>query len=200
MEPTKTNSINLNNWIVKTFYGWLIGFVLVVVLAMLLDRIGVTSQFFVGTGMAAGVGFMQARILRKKLGWNWDWMWTTVIGMTTSFLLFDLGSMVWSASPKFNLPLSIVLGSLLVGVLQFRILKSKSLKYSKYWILVCFLGWSAAGSMVGLSDYLNQVLPRNPISIIPFILLVLVISSILLGWITGKGLAMILKKGSRTVQ
>ena len=43
--------INLNNWILKTFFGWLIGFVLMDVLAMLPNSMGVSLQFFVGTKM-----------------------------------------------------------------------------------------------------------------------------------------------------
>lgn len=162
-----------------------------VVFALLLDSIGISAQFFVGTGMAAGVGFMQGRILRKNFGWNWNWMWANIIGMTISFVFFDIGSSVWSLLPEYSLPLSIVTGSVIVGFLQFRILKSKSLKFANYWIVICILGWSLAASMVGLSNYLNQVLPRSPISVVPFLLLVLVVSSVLLGFITGKGLLMI---------
>ena len=68
MDSASGTEINLNNWILKTFYGWLIGFVLVVVLARLPNSMGVSLHFFVGTEMAAGVGFMQAQILRRKLG------------------------------------------------------------------------------------------------------------------------------------
>jgi hypothetical protein len=89
----KLENISLRNWTLNTIYGWLIGFVCVVLLALISDAIGIgNSQFFVGTGMAAGVGFMQNRLLRRKHNWNWNWMWTTIIGMTLAFVILEFGS------------------------------------------------------------------------------------------------------------
>ena len=190
MASTNSPELDVRRWTLRTLYGWLMGFIVVVVLAILSDFIGISSQFFVGTGMAAGVGFMQVRILRKDYGWNWNWMWASIVGTSISFILFDLGSGTWNLL-EFNLPLSVVIGSLIVGFLQSRILKSKSLKFYQYWILISCIGWSLTGTMVILSDYLNQILPKGPGSVFPFLLLVIIISGVLLGWVTGKGLSII---------
>lgn len=59
MESFKSDNITLRDWTLNTIYGWLIGFVCVILLAIISETLGVgNSQFFVGTGMAAGVGFV----------------------------------------------------------------------------------------------------------------------------------------------
>ena len=50
-------------WIRATSLGWLIGFALVIVLALAWDMLGGGAQFMVGVGMGAGVGYMQSRMI-----------------------------------------------------------------------------------------------------------------------------------------
>ena len=57
-EPTA-----FHRWVRATTLGWLLGFVLVVVLSIAWDQIGGGAQFIVGVGMGAGVGIMQARVV-----------------------------------------------------------------------------------------------------------------------------------------
>jgi hypothetical protein len=112
----------------NTIYGWLVGFSCIIILALVSPAVGVgDSQFFVGTGMATGVGFMQNRMLHVSLGWNWNWMWTTIVGMTLSFVIFDFGPSILEMIPPFNLQMSIAVGGLFVGILQYGFLGTRSI-------------------------------------------------------------------------
>ena len=194
MESFKSDKITLWAWTLNTIYGWLIGFVCVILLAIIFETFGVgNSQFFVGTGMAAGVGFMQNRLLRNKGSWSWNWMWTTIYGMTLAFLIFEFGSSLIAIIPEFNLQIAVAAGGLLVGILQYRILNSRSVKGSPWWILVCFIGWTSAGLIVGLVDYLGDYIPNGPIKMIINLPLMVFVSSLVLGLVTGKGLIRLLK-------
>src|SRR6056300_648644 len=104
MESIELKNISLKEWTLNTIYGWLIGFVCVILLAFIFEALGVgNSQFFVGTGMAAGVGLMQNRLLRNKSRWDWNWMWATIIGMTLAFVILEFGSALIEIIPEFNL-------------------------------------------------------------------------------------------------
>jgi hypothetical protein len=195
MEPIKLDTISLKQWTLNTIYGWLIGFVCVVILALISDAVGLgNSQFFVGAGMAAGVGFMQNRLLRSKGSWNWNWMWTTIIGMTLAFLILEFGSALIGIMPEFNMQMGVSVGGLFVGILQYRILKKKSVEDSHWWVLVCFIGWTLAGIIAGLVDYLGDLIPKGPIGLIINLPLMVFVSSLILGLVTGTGLIRLLNQ------
>ena len=195
MESIKSDNISLKKWTLNTIYGWLVGFVCVIILAFILEAVGVVdSQFFVGTGMSAGVGFMQYRLLHSIKGWNW--MWATMFGMTLAFVMLEFGSTFLEMMPDFNLQISIAVGGLLVGILQYRILSTESVSGSLWWILICFIGWTSAGLIVGITDYLRDYIPNGPgpIALILNLLLMTFISSLTLGLVTGMGLLRLLRK------
>lgn len=197
MATIKSNSISLKEWTLNTIYGWLIGFGFIILLVLILGAIGVGDyQFFVGTGMAAGVGFMQNRLLHRKSGWGWNWMWMTVIGMTLSFVILEFGSTLLEMMPEFNLQISVAVGGLFVGILQYRILMKRSIKGSFWWILICFIGWTSAGLFVGLVDYLKDYIPNGPIGLILNLPLIVLVSSLTLGLVTGSGLIRLLNQKS----
>ncbi len=195
MESLKLGNISLKSWTLNTIYGWLIGFVCVVLLAIISEALEVgNSQFFVGTGMAAGVGFMQNRLLRSKRSWNWNWMWATIVGMTLAFVILEFGSTHIEKTPEFNLQIGVAAGGLFVGVLQYLILKTKSVRGSLWWILICFIGWTSAGLIVGLVDYLSDYIPRGPIGLILNLPLMVFVSSLILGLVTGTGIIRMLNQ------
>jgi hypothetical protein len=195
MDTLKMENISLKAWTLNTIYGWLIGFVFVVLLALISDAIGIgDSQFFVGTGMAAGVGFMQNRLLRSKGSWNWNWMWATIIGMTLAFVILEFGSTIIEKAPEFDVQIGVALGGLFVGVLQYLILKTRSVAGSLWWILICFIGWTLSGLIVGLVDFLGDYIPPGPIGLILNLPLMVFVSSLILGLITGTGIIRLLNK------
>ena len=195
MESIKFDNISLKEWTLNTIYGWLIGFVCVILLAFIIEAIGVgSSQFFVGTGMAAGVGLMQNRLLRSKSTWDWKWMWASIIGMTLAFVILEFGSTLIKIIPEFNLQIGVSVGGLFIGILQYQILKMRSVKGSIWWILFCFIGWTTAGLIVGLVDSLRDYIPNGPIALILNLPLMVFFSSLFLGLITGTGIIRLLNK------
>ena len=67
MTREKAKKFSFSIWLRATFLGWVIGFFLVIGLVLIWDAIGVgSSQFMIGVGMGAGVGFMQGRAAK---GW-----------------------------------------------------------------------------------------------------------------------------------
>lgn len=192
-----SNDISLKKWTLNTIYGWLLGFVVIIILALISEALGIgDSQFFVGTGIATGVGFMQNRIIRNRLKIGWNWMWMTILGMTFSFVIFDFGHNILAIIPEFNLQLSVAVGGVIVGVLQYLILKAKSIKGSYWWILISSIGWTSAGLVVGVVDYLKDYIEVGPLVLILNLLLMVFFSSLVLGLITGTGFIRLLKTDS----
>lgn len=137
-------------WVKATTLGWLLGFVLVVVLAVVWDQVGGGAQFMVGMGMGAGVALGQARIVEEEVGWPGRWIWSTTFGMGIPFLVWDLGA-VLGADEFFSLPLCVVAGSLFVGVLQGRLL-SRRYRNTIWWIPANLVGWGVPVAVLALGD------------------------------------------------
>ena len=77
-------------WVLATFGGWVLGVVVVVLLAGIGELVGVGNQFAVGIGMGWSVGYTQWRIARKWFGATTQWMWASTVGMGTPFVLSDV--------------------------------------------------------------------------------------------------------------
>lgn len=197
MKSNYSVDFSLKKWTLNTIYGWLLGFVVIINLAFASDALGIgNSQFFVGTGIATGVGYMQNRIMRSRLKIGWSWMWMTILGMTISFVFFDFGQNISNIIPAFNLQLSVAVGGIIVGVLQYLVLKANSINGSYWWIFVSSIGWASAGLVVGLVDYLKDYISIGPLVLVLNLLLLTIFSSLVLGLITGVGFMKILKNDS----
>jgi len=166
------------SWIRATALGWLIGFVLVVVLAIVWDMIGGGAQFMLGVGMGAGVGYMQARVARAWTGRIQPWLWTSVIGMGVPFVLWDIGS-VAGLEALFSLPVCVLLGGLLTGVLQQRLLRSR-FERTFWWIPACVVGWGLPAGVIALGT--SGLLPPVFNLLSP---IVMFLGGLLLGAVTG---------------
>jgi hypothetical protein len=169
------------NWLHATILGWLIGLVLVVALAMLWSMIGGESQFMVGVGMGAGVGYMQARVARAWTGRIQPWLWTSIIGMGVPFVLWDIGSAT-GLKAFFSLPVCVLLGGLLTGALQHRSLRPQ-FERAFWWIPACVVGWGLPAALFALA-YLDFLPP-----VFGFLsVIVMLYGGLLLGAVTGKTL------------
>ena len=136
-------------WILATTLGWLLGFVLIVLFALILDTVGVSAQFIVGLGMGAGVGFLQARELRLRLNSTWSWFWASTIGMGLPFLIWDIATTLGIGN-YLSLPPCVLLGSLFVGVLQYRLLRQADTAIR--WIPHSIVGWGLPAGIIWLAD------------------------------------------------
>jgi hypothetical protein len=140
--------------------------------------------------MGAGVGFMQWRYLKKRTGMSKFWIWYSVAGMTLPFIVFDIWARVKGgiASPGDYLPYTAGAGSLLVSLLQFRLLNSK-FSNTAAWIPMSFLGWLAATGGVFLINYTNKLGAAN--GVVLFLNLFLMLAG---GLVLGAFTAPLLKK------
>lgn len=180
--------INLSRWTLATFYGWLAGVVFVLVLSSLLDAVGIEGmQFYLGMGMSMGVSFFQWRAMKRFASIPKTWMLRAIAGMSIPFIVMDL----LPENIPYKLPLSIVLGSLAVGLLQFPMLRHLSQK-AYVWIFGCLLGWTMAVGTVFIVDHTKALAPLVPSTLVlALINLILILAGgLVLGMITG----LVLKK------
>lgn len=194
MESLEKQNFILAKWVTSTFLGWLLGFILILVLSVILGAIGVENvQFFTGTGMGLGVGFMQWRVIRRISIDDKRWIWYSVIGLTIPYLIFDLINLLFSYSlGVYLLPVCTGLGGLTTGLLQFRILRASSLR-ARLWIIASFAGWILAALTVSSMDYIRFMEINNLIGFAINITLILG-GGVVLGFITGMFLRNILER------
>lgn len=194
MESLEKQNFKVAKWATSTFLGWLLGFILILVLSVILDTIGIENvQFFTGTGMGLGVGFMQWRTLRRISIDDKRWIWYSVIGMTIPFLIFDLINLLFNYSlGAYMIPVCTALGGLTTGLMQFRILSASSLR-ANLWIYASFSGWISAALTVLSMDYIRFMEINNWIGFGINITLILG-GGVVLGIITGLFLRNILER------
>ncbi len=194
-EQNETERLGFAQWVRGTFWGWLLGFVLIIVLAMAWDMIGGGAQFMIGIGMGAGVGFAQGRVARQWLNGTKRWVWASVIGMGVPFVVADLVKTV-GFEFLYSLPLSVAMGGLLVGWLQRRLLFSLSDR-ANWWVPACLAGWSFAAGTTVLSDSLRGDAPGLWGALL-YVALVLC-GGVILGVVTGAALQWMLRRGRPAV-
>lgn len=176
--------IALARWTRVTFYGWLLGVILILVLSSLLDSAGIEHmQFYLGVGMGAGVGFTQWLVLKKHIPIGKNWILHAVIGMGIPFVILDL---LPDDTIAYKLPLSITLGSLCVGFLQFTMLKRYSPK-AYLWIPGCVIGWVLAVGTAFIVDYTKQLAPiiSSNLMLALLNLFLILAGGVVLGVVTG---------------
>ncbi len=138
----------LKRWALATFGGWLLGIVAMILLDEIADVVHRGNQFAVGLGMGWGVGFAQWRVAREWFGATSNWMWISTVAMGMPFLLTDVGALSWAGSERSLLFLNVALGASLLGLLEWRILRSRS-RRAHWWISACIVGWTLPA--VGIS-------------------------------------------------
>jgi hypothetical protein len=126
--------------VLATFAGWLLGIVALILLAEISEGIHFGNQFPVGLGMGWGVGFAQWRVARKWFGVTSAWMWVSTAAMGMPFILSDITPISWAGNEQFFLPVNVALGASLLGLLEWRILRSRS-QSAYWWIITCVVGW-----------------------------------------------------------
>lgn len=126
-------------WLLATVEGWLLGFVLLVVLAEAWSVTGTEAQFMVGIGMGAGIGFLQARILGAIVDSPRRWLWSSIVGMGIPFVAWDVAAWLGISVPNGLLIVALV-GALLVGALQAILLRPLG-ERAVWWIPASVAGW-----------------------------------------------------------
>ena len=144
-------------WAGATVRGWTLGFVLVLVSIAVADLVRLGGQAAIGFGMGLGVGISQGRLLSAHGLNGRAWGIASAAGLSAPFIVHDVSAWLDVVVP-YSLPTYIVLGGLLVGVLQWPVLRPHTLG-AAWWVLGSAAGWAAGGSVVVLND---RLLPRVP--------------------------------------
>jgi len=140
----------LGRWVLTTFLGWYLGFILLVALVVPGDLLGGGAQSPVGIGMGAGVGFLQGRFLRAWLGSPLRWTAASTIGLGAPFLLRDVVTALGAEVP-YSLPAYILLGGLLLAIPQRRVLQAVA-GSSGGWVPAVVAGWGLPAGFLALAD------------------------------------------------
>lgn len=198
MDNRARNSLTTNQWTRTTFWGWLLGIILIISLSSLLDSMGIEDmQFYLGLGMGVGVGLTQWLQLKKLVPIGPQWIVFSALGMGVPFIILD----AVLTKTFIKLPLGVALGAIAAGSLQFLILKKYSEKAS-LWIGSSAVGWTVAVLTVLAVDYTKHLTPYISSNILlALINLMLILSGgIILGVITGFTLKNILKENAFSTQ
>ena len=141
--------MSARRWLLGNALGWLLGVVLVVILALAFETIGTSNQSIVGLGMGAGVGLMQAWALGEHIEDRARWVWASALGMLVPFVGWDLAA-IFDLAEFMSLPLCVAIGAPLVGAVQARCFRSPR---RAWWVGLSLLGWALPVTAVALGDW-----------------------------------------------
>lgn len=144
-ETQSTPQSFFRRWLLATFGGWMLGVVIIILLAEALESVHLGEQFPIGIGMGLGIGFGQWRVARKWFAANSQWMWATLVGIGIPFLLSDVFGIWAERSMVVLILVNVAVGGLIVGIWQRRILQPHSVK-PNLWIPACIIGWMLAAA------------------------------------------------------
>ncbi len=197
---TISKQLTMKRWVLFTTYGWFVGILLVVGLAVVGEVtskvVGIRSgQAAVGIGMGAGVGLMQWLAIRKYLLSSQGLFWSTIIGFSIAFILQDIVAVILefvksdaSIAVETILPFTVLLGSLISGWLQYIFVFKKITAKSANCVLYSMIGWLLAALVTMGATQLNIKFGENIPKVLVAILasLFLTIGGPILGYITGR--------------
>jgi hypothetical protein len=168
-----------------------LGFIFILLLSSTLDVLGIHNmQFFLGVGMASGVGIMQWRMLNRKKRISKNWIWHSILALGGSLLCYDIASISFDyVRGNESLFYCLMLGAVLAGTLQYRILAPQYGK-ARLWIPACILGWTGAIGTVLMIDIVKHFFESK--WLLFSINLTLILSGgLVIGLITGKFISII---------
>jgi hypothetical protein len=141
-------------WIRATTLGWVLGFPLVIVLALAGEAIGIGgNQSLVGAAMGLGIGWMQGRALRTALGAPRRWIVATALGLALPFIIYDLSVALQRPLP-YKLPYVVAIGGLCVGLWQSLILRQQ-FRGIGLWIVASLAGCTLAAGAAFIADVMQ---------------------------------------------
>lgn len=143
----------ISGWVKASTYGWLLGLLVIVVLAVAGDLVGFMggdSQVMVGVGMGGGVGYVQSRVLRDWLARPSWWMVASAIGMGGLFIVRD-AIVAWGGAFPYSLPVYVLVGSVVTGSWQSVLLRQVS-AHANWWVVGSLLGWGVPAALIALGD------------------------------------------------
>jgi hypothetical protein len=153
MSTPFASSPSVRAWVLRTWAGWAIGLILVVLLAFVADGIGLSgTQSFVAVGMSLGVSWCQ-RPLVAPMTTPAGWMRVTVLGLVLPFIAFDVLALA-GVGGGFSLPVATTAGGALAGWWQARGLAEWTTPVR--WTVASMAGWAlGAGAALAADTILS---------------------------------------------
>jgi len=182
-------------WVLLTILGYSVGSLVGFVLGHFL-----LGNVMIGTGIGAGVGFMQWLALRgfvHRSGW---WVLANIAGLTVCLSLYAVVHTVSGYPFDLGWPLGIlgwalafVVGGTITGVLQQRILR-RHMDRSIWWVVASAVGWGL--SVFGLAIPGIAMPSRAPfvVLLIRNMILPNAVAGVILGTVTGGALILLLRQ------
>lgn len=192
---TSSKRLTMKRWILFTTYGWFIGILLVVGLALIAELLikmdeGSGGQAVVGIGMGAGVGFMHWMATRKYLSAASGLFVYSLTGFALAFIARDLidGLLNIPVSVEITIPFAVILGALISGWLQYTLLFRKISDKAVSWIPHSIIGWLLATLITMGTSFLSFKIGDHfhKVFVLLFALLFLSVGGPILGFITGR--------------
>jgi hypothetical protein len=190
--------LSLSLWVRYTWLGWIIGLFPAIAFLVLLDALKVEVTASIGLGMGGGVGLMQWVILRKYIVMGRQWLWYSILGMTSSYLLFDLVQESLHLSQEYYLPFATLLGALVTSFFQHHYILSGHTTQSRRWMLFSCLGWLLSHVVLFAIAYFSmQYLPETIAKLVN--MAAMLSGGLVLGVVTGLAIVPLLKHTTQSL-
>jgi hypothetical protein len=169
----------LIKWIITTSVAWPVGIIGAIIFSELIVSIFYhkTTNLVVGLCVGAVIGYSQWLVLKKNFSVSSFWGLACAIGVGVPFIagtiLDEIGIKSLPDSETLSAFIAGIIGGLLSGLLQMRLLKPYSLK-SSWWLVISTMGWGLC--------FLSMRTPKSFLA-----------GGIILGAITGVGLLLIIR-------
>ena len=181
---------SLLSWTLLTTAGFILGILLILLLAGILEGLNLDFQTPLGF-ISLSIGFLQWLLLRKYIEKSFNWVGFSFIAITSVFLMFDILHPVFRLDIQIYLFPLFVVGSLLSGYLQYRYLLRKVSDKAVLWNLYNLAGWLACVLLLQVIQiHYFKTLGRNVDTYIN--LTAFILCGPMLGLITGIGIRKIL--------
>lgn len=186
-------------WVRATSLGWLLGVPLIAVFALIGEALGIGgSQFLVGAGMGAGIGLLQARLMRRVLDRFTPWFLSCVVGLSVPFLGAD-GLRAAGREHLYSLQVCVALGGLAVGGWQSALLSRRFLR-TWLWLIGSAVGYALAAACATLADVLSRTHAlRGPLGALVY-LGTIAAGGPILGLVTGVPLRRLVPRGPQVAE
>lgn len=176
---------SLFRWVFDSFWGWLLGIILILVLSSFLDSIGIEHlQFFVGVGVITGISVAQFRHVRNYFSLSFSWIMWSIVSFSIPFIVIDGMKYydLYSFSQN-SLMYCIVFATLTVSLTQYILIK-KIILHSYLWFIFSIIGWSLAGIATFALEYTPLII-ENKLIVFTVNVLLILSGGIFIGIFTG---------------
>ncbi len=180
------------HWTLLNLAGFVLGIILILLLAGIEEGLKTDYQTPLGFSMGLCIPFMQWLLLRKHVEKSFNWVWISVIAMTSVFLLVDILTPIFKLNIEYLMYPSYIACCLLTGYLQVRYILSKVSIKAVLWNAYNLVGWLACVLLTSVVYLHNLKLwDRNTEVIVNMTAFILCGPA--LGYITGIGVKKILE-------